>query len=172
MAALTSTTPAATSLVSAHPRSEEVASECATPTVTTNEHISHKDTSEKQPFNYLPADINLTVEKVIAEQMVYNSKVHSDGPVPQNITKIISNRRPVALYADLLARTKFNPLPKEGATTIPDNATIDYLQNIRDSQFKNWSLFFAWCLEQLKKEGHGTGNAETIKYLNKRQSIA
>jgi hypothetical protein len=68
--------------------------------------------SVSEVFNYLPAE-SLTVKKFIAEQARYESRDQSNGSVPQNIAKIISNRRPVALNAYLLARIKFKSSQRE-----------------------------------------------------------
>ncbi|KAG0248466.1 hypothetical protein BGZ95_008039, partial [Linnemannia exigua] len=129
-----------------------------------------QSSSQHSPIGYHPL--------IIAEQVKYDSRVHSNGPVPQNIAKIISNRRPVALYAYFLARTKFKSSQKEveDAATATDNtkthSVIKYLQNEKDSKFKRWASFFSWCLERLQQEGRKSSDADTIKYLDKRESIA
>ena len=139
---------------------------------------SDQGASASEAFNYLPADGSLTVKKIIAEQVKYDSRMQSNGRVPQNIAKIISNRRPVALYAYFLARTKFKSSQKEveDAATATDNtkthSVIRYLENEKDSRFKNWALFFSWCLERLQQEGRKSNDTDTIKYLDKRESIA
>ena len=98
--------------------------------------------------------------------------------MPQNIAKIISNRRPVALYAYFLARTEFKSSQKEveDAAASNDNtkthAVINYLQNEKDSRFSRWALFFSWCLERLQQDGRKSNDADTIRYLDKRESMA
>ncbi|KAG0305049.1 hypothetical protein BGZ97_001256 [Linnemannia gamsii] len=139
---------------------------------------SDRGPSVSEAFNCLPADGSLTVKKIIAEQVKYDSRKQNNGPIPQNIAKIISNRRPVALYAYFLARTKFesSQMEVEDSATASDNtkthSVIKHLQNEKDSRFKHWAAFFQWYLDRLQQEGREAGDVDTIKYLDKRQSIA
>jgi len=109
---------------------------------------SDQGASASEAFNYLPTDGVLTVKKIIAEQVQYGSRVQSNGPVPQNIAKIISNRRPVALCAYFLARTEFKSSQKEVEDSVAANdntnthAVINYLQNEKDSWLKRRASFF------------------------------
>ncbi|KAG0234303.1 hypothetical protein BGW42_006695 [Actinomortierella wolfii] len=172
----TSTTPATTSTLQVQPCTQPLAQ--TAPSIATVARESPPFLSARSTFNYHPANHLLTVKKIIAEQAMYDSRTYQSGPVPMNVTKIISLRRPVAVYAYFLARTMFKSSQKEvdEAALATDNsgthAVFDYLQNKRDSECKNWAQFFEWCHERLQREGREAGDEDTIRYLDKRQSIA
>ncbi|KAG0226115.1 hypothetical protein BGW41_004274, partial [Actinomortierella wolfii] len=172
----TSTTPATTSMLQVQPCTQPLAQ--TAPSIAMVARESPPFPSARSTFNYHPANHLLTVKKIIAEQAMYDSRTYQSGPVPMNVTKIISLRRPVAVYAYFLARTMFKSSQKEvdEAALATDNsgthAVFDYLQNKRDSECKNWAQFFEWCHERLQREGREAGDEDTIRYLDKRQSIA
>ncbi|KAF9405574.1 hypothetical protein BGZ94_003472 [Podila epigama] len=137
--------------------------------------LANSERSSGTPFMCKPTE-GLTVKKLIAEQVTYRQR--GQGKVDRNVARVISNRKHVALYAYLLARTQFNSSQKdvEAAALSVDgahtNAAITYLQNKKDSEHVSWKSFLSWCMDRLLEDGRESGDAEIIAYLDRRSSTA